>query len=347
MAKNTGLGYEQLATAFRHQNFKPLYFLYGEETFQIDELQRLLIETALQAHERDFNFDLVYGAEAEAQDVLALCAGYPVMAERRVVVVRDFDKLNGNAAFKSYAERPNPQAVVFLTCAQKPNLSAHPYRALKQHAAWSHFKPLYDNEVPGWIKGRAEALGYQIEPQATQMLAEQVGGDLQTLAGEIDKLITFAGGRSTLTADDVLQAGGHAREYNVFELQKALGQGRRADALRIADHMLRQAAHPQGEALMIVAVLTAYFTKLWKMPPGAGRMSNGQIASVIGVSPYFVQEYVAAARRFGPKALERAFAALLAADYELKGGSARDARLVMTLLMPCLVPARSEAQDAR
>ncbi len=340
MAKSTGLGYEQLATAFRHQNFKPLYFLFGEESFLADELQRLLVERALSPEEHAFNYDLVYGAEAEAREVLALCAGFPVGAERRVVVVRDFDKLKGNRAFKSYAEQPNPHAVVLLTCASKPNLSAHPYRALKQHAAWSHFKPLYDNEVPGWIKQRVEAQGGRIEAQAVQMLAEYVGADLRALASEIEKLIVFAGARATLTGGDVIRASGQTREHNVFEMQKALGQGRLPDALHVADRMLRRANNPQSEALMIVAVLTSYFTKLWKMPPGARGMANRKVASVIGVSPYFVQEYVVSARRFGPAGVERAFAALLSADYELKGGAARDPRLVVMLLLRRLCPAR-------
>lgn len=342
MPKDTGLDYKQLATAFEHQNFKPLYFLFGEETFQIDELQALLIETALRPHERDFNFDLVYGAEAEAQEVLALCAGYPAGAERRVVVVRDFDKLKGNRAFKAYAEQPNPQAVVFLACATKPNLSAHPYRALRELAAWGQFKTLYDNQIPGWIQRRAEAQGYRMEPEAVQMLADYVGTDLQAIAGEIEKLITFAGGRTTLTGDDVIKASGQTREFNVFELQKAVGERRPQDALRIAQKMLGQATNAQSEALMIVAVLNAYFTKLWKLPGGAARrMSNNEVARRIGVSPYFAKEYVAAAGRFSRGAIERAFSALLAADYELKGGSRRDAVLIVTLLLRQIAPSEA------
>ncbi len=340
MAKNTGLGYKQLVTAFRHENFEPVYLLFGEETFLVDELQQLLIEEALRPEERDFNLDIVYGADSDAsgESVLALCAGYPAGAARRVVVVRDFDKLRGNRAFKTYAEHPNPQAVVLLVCSSKPNLSAHPYRALKQHAAWGHFKPLYDNEVPGWIKKRAEAQGYHIAPQAVQLLADYVGADLQALAAELDKLTTFAAGRERLTADDVLRTTGQTREHNVFELQKAIGKGRHAEAQHIAARMLRQASNARSEAIKIVAILHGYFTRLWKMPPSAERMSNQAVARRIGVSPYFVKEYVFSARRFDAAALERGFSALMAADYELKGGAARAPHLIITLLLGRLQP---------
>lgn len=340
MARDDGRSYKQLRTAFEHANFDPLYFLYGEEPFLIDELQEVLLANALAPSERDFNLDIVYGAEAEAQEVLALCAGYPVMAERRVVIVRDFDQLQNNRQFTSYAERPNPSAVVLLICKGKPNLSAHPYRALREHAVWGHFKPLYDDEMPGWIKRRVEAQGHQIEPRAVQMLADYVGTDLRSAAEEIEKLITFVGGRETLAGEDVIRASGQTREFNVFELQEALGQGRYTDAMQTAEHMLQQASNARSEAIMIVAVLSTYFNKLWKLLECRGqRLSKGEVARRIGVSPYFVSEYQASLRRFGRADIEEAFEALLAADNELKGGSRRGAAIIVTLLLRRLVPA--------
>ena len=345
---NTGLTYEQLQTAFRHQNVKPLYFFFGEEPFLIDELEALLVEHALAPHERDFNLDIVYGAESEAQAALALCAGYPVMAERRVVILRDFDKLKDNRLFATYAEAPNPSATVVLSCRQKPNLSMQPYRALKQHAAWAHFKQPYANQMPGWITKRAGAQGVRMEPQAVSMLAEQVGTSLQAAAAEIEKLMVYVGGRTTLTAGDVLRAGGQTREVNVFELQRAIGEGRYPDALRITDQMLQQASTPHSEALMIVSILTSYFTKLWKLTTcQAERVPDKAAAARVGVSPFFIKEYLFSLRRFSPSAIQRAFSALLAADYELKGGAGRSERLVLTLLLRRLMPEPLEAGRPR
>jgi DNA polymerase-3 subunit delta len=339
MAKNTGLSYENLDTAFRHQNFEPLYFLFGEEPFLIQELQQTLIEHALAPEERDFNYDLVYGQDTDAQAVLALCAAYPVMAQRRLVIVRNFEQLANNRLFKNYAEQPNPHAIVLLACSGKPNLSAHPYRALKQHAAWGRFKALYDNQMPGWIKKRLQRLGYQIEPQAVQMLADYVGTDLQSAAGEIEKLITFSGKRQRLTADDVLRASGQTREFNVFELQGAIGEGRFHDAVRIAGRLVQQASNGRGEGIRIVAILTTYFMRLQRLGVLQGRgASKRDMARQVGINPYFISEYLVSLRRFSPRRLEQAFAALLAADYELKGGSTRDARLVLLLLLRRLIP---------
>lgn len=327
-------GFDDLAVAFRHGNFRPLYFLYGEEGFLMDELQALLIEHALAPHERDFNLDLFHGPEADARQVLAACMGYPVMAQRRVVVVRAFERLAENRSFVAYAAQPNPSAVVLLLCGGRPNLAAHPYRALREKAVAAEFRPLYERQVPGWIDRRVRGLGLRIEGGAAQMLAQAVGTDLRTLAGEIEKLRAYLGARTTITEQDVLEAGGHLREFNVFELQKAIGAGERDRAATIAARMLAQASNPRGEALMVVTMLTRYFLRLQKLSASLARgVPERQLARQIGVSPYFLKEYLFAVRRLGPAALRRAFAALLAADFELKGGSARDEGLVLLLVL--------------
>ena len=218
-----GVTFKQLETAFDHGNFEPLYFLYGDEQFLIDALQARLVERALGPGERDFNLDIIYGAEADVRQVLATCASYPVMAPRRVVIVRDFEKLKDNRLFKAYAEQPNPTAIVLLVCRSKPNLSAHPYRALKENAVAAEIKPLTAAKVPGWISDRVKAFGLTITPRAGEMLADYVGPDLQTASSEVDKLVSYVGDRKTIEEMDVIRASGQSREFNVFELQNAVG----------------------------------------------------------------------------------------------------------------------------
>ncbi len=334
MAGNAGLTYQELQKAFRQRTFKPLYFLYGDETFLMDELQDLLVQHALEEHERDFNYDLVYGADSDAPAVLSICQAFPMMAARRVVVVRNFMALKRNVLFKHYAAKPNPAAVVLLLCRRKPNLRVHPYRALKQHATWGEFKPFYERQMPQWIAGRIKEQGCHIEPRAAAMLADFVGTSLRAAASEIDKLITYVGDRGRLTAEDVIRASGQTRECNVFELQRAIVDGRGADAQHIGQRMLGAASNKTGELLRIIAFLRSYFARLWKLQ-GCQRqqLSRTEMASVIGVQPYRLKEYLRALRCFPGKTLEEAFSALLAADCEIKGGSHRSAALVLTLLL--------------
>ncbi len=339
MAKNqradTGAAYDDLATAFRHGRFAPVCFFFGEETFLMDELQALAVQHAVAPHERDFNLDVVFGPEGSAQAVLAQCAQFPMMAERRLVVVRGFESLDGNALFKSYAEHPNPSTTLLLLCTGKPNLAQHPYRALKQHATWAEFRALKERQIPGWAEKRFRALGVETESGAASALADLVGTDLRTVASEVEKLATYVGDRRRVTRADVLAAAGHSADQNPFALQDALAAGDVPRALAIADALLATAGNRAGEAIKIVGLLAAYVLRLWKL---TGCLATGtpepQLAGQIGVPPFTVPDYVRAAQRWGPHGLRRAVDALLAADAELKGGSRRDPRTILALALP-------------
>lgn len=326
--------YEELSTSFRHGKFAPLYLLYGEERYFVDRLQALALEKVVAPHERDFNLDILYGRETEAAAALSACASFPMMAERRLVVIRDFDEMEGNERFKAYAEQPNPTAVVILVAGDRVNRSKHPYRAIAEHGVAAEFKRLYDREMPRWLEKDVAERGLSIRPDAVRMLAEYVGTNLQQAATEIGKLVAFVGDRTTIEADDVVQASGQTREFNVFELQKSVSERRYPDAMRIAERLLQQASNGRGEALMIVAVLTSFFSKLWVLTTCQARgLSEKAMTSKIGVPPYFLKEYLNSLRRFDQSALASAFSALVAADYELKGGSSRDERLILSLLI--------------
>lgn len=325
--------YIELKTAFQRRNFAPLYLLYGEERWFIDQLQEELLEHALAPHEKDFNLDLLYGTETDARAALNACQAYPMMAERRVVVIRDFDRMKDNGLFKSLAEQPNPACVVFLVCAGKPNMSRHPYRAIKAGGQAVEFKALYPNQVPRWIETLAKDRGFGLEAKAVQMLAEYVGSSLASVSAELDKLSTYVGEREVITAEDIVQASGQTRDVNVFELQRAVGERQVDRVLHITERLLQQSSNPTGESNMIVAVLTAFFIKLWQLTGlQGGRIPEKEMASVIGVSPFFLREYLACLRRYDVRAIDNALSALLAADFELKGGSQRSDRLILNLM---------------
>ena len=325
--------YIELRSAFRSRNFDPVYLLYGEERYFIDRLQETLLEFAIEPHEKDFNLDILYGSEVDAQTALGVCQAFPMMAARRVVIIRDFDKMKENGLFKALAENPNPSCVVLLVCSGKPNMSRHPYRALREKARAVEFKALYPNQVPRWIETLGKERGFALEPKAVQMLADYVGSSLSALSTELDKLATYVGEREVLTAEDVVQASGQTRDFNVFELQRVVGERRYEDALMISERLLQQSSNQRGESNRIVSVLTSFFRKLWQLTGlQSARVSEKQMASTVGVSPYFLKEYLACLRRFDGKALDGAFSALLAADFELKGGSQRSDRMILNLM---------------
>lgn len=319
-------------TAFKNKAFKPVYYFYGEEKYLIYRLQRLLVEEALQPHEHDFNLSIIYGPEAEGKNVVAECASYPVMAERRVVLIREFEQMPGNELFVSYTKKPNPASIVLISSSGKGN--TNPYRAIAAQAESAKFDALPDRALPGWITREVESHGYAIKPDAAQVLAQLAGGGLRTMATEIQKLLSFVGDRTDILAEDVLEVAGHSREFNVFELQRKVEQREFAESAQIMERMLHVSSNARGMSLMTVSVLSSYFNKLSKLAGRNGRgIAPGELAKMIGVPRYYLKEYQAALKRFPPADREAAFNALLAADSELKGGSERDERLILALLL--------------
>jgi DNA polymerase-3 subunit delta len=166
------------------------------------------------------------------------------------------------------------------------------------------------------------------------MLSDGCGSGLAYASAEVDKLLTFVGERGMITADDVIQASGHTREYNVFELQRMVGERRFESALVIAERLLQHTTNPRGEALRMLSVLGSYFSKLWRLAASKSRgASEAEMAQAAEVRSYFLKEYLHALRNWGGGRLDRAFSALLAADYELKGGSSRTDQLIILLML--------------
>jgi DNA polymerase-3 subunit delta len=199
--------------------------------------------------------------------------------------------------------------------------------------------------MPGWVADRFRAKGYRATGGAAQLLAERLGPGLRAAANEIDKLITFVGDSKEVSEDDVLRAAGASHHSSPFELQKALGRGDDATALAIARAIMAQASNRQGEAIAVVAILTSFLTKLWRLT-GCREVGvpERELPSQIGVNPYFIRDYLSALRHFPPSRLGPAFEALLAADAELKGGTERDPTTILTLALRRIARSRPAHQ---
>lgn len=335
--------YQDLRKDFREGRFKPIYLFYGGESYLPDRLQKILIEQILLPEDRDFNLDVVHGADVNIQSALNICQMAPMLTERRVVVIRGFEQLKGNKLFTSVAKQPNPAAVVLLICEGKPRFDMNPYRALKRNTKavqTVEFAPLWRNQAPKFAFDYAKSQGYEMESRVQNLLVEFLGTGMALLAQEVEKLITYIGEREPkiIRRQDILQASGQTREINIFELQDAIMQRRALDAHQITEQLLLGASSRQGEALRIVSILSSYFLKLWKLHDfRAGRAHSSQLSKHTGISPNMVRRYSDAARIWPVPEVQRAIQLLLSVDSEIKGLSKRSPRLIMTLFITRLL----------
>jgi DNA polymerase III subunit delta len=333
--------FKEFQSAMPGMQIPPVILFHGEEDFLIDEGVRSILEGTLDEGTRGFNLDVVYGSKVDVKEVVALASAFPLMSQRRVVVVKEFEQLATNEQAKelltAYLQKPLESTCLLLVSLQ-PDFRKKPFTDLKKHAALVECKSLYDNQIPEWISKRIRQLGKSADQEACRMLQAYVGNSLRAVQNEIDKLFIFVGEKKQITVGDVAEVVGATKGFTIFELQNAVGRKDLREALTILQAMLRDGQSPQ----MIIVMLTRFFTQLWKISElKAKKIPEASMAREVGINPYFLKQVVQYQSQFSNDHLETGFRALLEADAVLKTTS-RDARLVMDLLLFTLVKGVTE-----
>jgi DNA polymerase-3 subunit delta len=337
-SKRSGFpGYEDFQALARGGKFGPLYLFIGSEDFLIDGCVDQIVDQLVPKESRGFNLDVVYGSKADPKDVVAHASSFPMMGERRVVVVKEFEKLVATEKSKeivgNYIQHPLETTCLVLV-SPDPDLRRRPFAELKKAASIFSCNTLYDSEVPGWTTKRIQSKGKGASIDACRMLQAYVGNSLRALDNEIDKLVIFVGDRKEITTEDIALVVGASKDYTVFDLQNCIGKKNMKEALTVLSRMIESGESPQ----LIIVMLTRFFTTLLKISElHQRRVPESQFAAELRISPYFVKQYQEFHAAFSPAQIESAFRALLSADTTLKTTSTSDPRLIMELLVYTLV----------
>jgi DNA polymerase-3 subunit delta len=334
VAKSEGPTYDELLGALAKKDFKPVYLFYGEESFLIEEATDAVINAALTKDGRGFNLDIVYGSEADAKDVVSHASSFPMMAERRVVIVRDVDKLSNAELLVNYIENPSPSTCFVMTCA-KPDMRKKLFAQAKKNGMAIEFKPLWEKQIPSWIARRAKNDKRAILPHAAEMLAAYVGTSLREICNELEKLYIYIGDRKTIEVDDVTAVVGISKEFSIFELQWAIGAKDTQKATEIMERMIDAGESP----IMMVVMLNKFFQNLWKLGDLRKRnVPQNLYAQQTGIWSY-MDKYLQALARFSSSQIEDAFLLLADVDEKLKS-TQTDEKLLMQTLIVHLTDAR-------
>ena len=220
-----GITYDDILRDLKAKKVAPVYYLMGDEDYFIDKLSDAIVEAVLTEDEKDFNLDILYGAEAEMDKVIELARAYPMMAEKRVVLVREAQAMRSIEGLETYLAHLTPTTVlVFCHKHGKLDTRKAAAKAIQQVGVIYESKRLYDNQVASFISQYLHKHNVDIEPQAIQMLASHVGSDLSRLTTEMDKLLLALNGGRVVGASLVEEQTGVSKDFNDFELQSALAQ---------------------------------------------------------------------------------------------------------------------------
>ncbi len=333
--------YNDFLEATKGKKYAPVYLFIGEEEFLSEECVDRVIQDLLTADTKAFNLDIVYGSKADASEVMAHAASFPMMSDRRVVVIKEFDKLLSSDSVKelvsAYIARPLDSTCLVLL-AEKPDFRTKPFNDLKKSGATFSFTPLYENQVPAWIAARCKKMGKEADIEACRLMYAYVGNSLRAIQNELDKLFTYLGERMRITPEDVADVVGVSRGFTVFDLQNAIGKKNIGDAIRIVKRMIETGEAPQLSIIM----LTRYFNIVWKIQDmlkfGA---SETEIIAATKISPYYFKDYLEAARRFSSLQIENSFSVLLDADLQLKSTSPDPFHLMEMLVYSLITDIKS------
>jgi DNA polymerase-3 subunit delta len=328
--------YDDFLEATKGKNYAPVYLFIGEEDFLSEECVERVIRDLLTAETKAFNLDIVYGSKADASQVMAHAASFPMMSGMRIVVIKEFDKLVSGESAKelvsAYIARPLESTCLVLL-AEKPDFRTKPFTDLKKSGAVYSFNLLYDNQVPAWIATRCKSMGKEADMEACRLMQAYVGNSLRAIQNELEKLFTYLGERTRVTPEDVADVVGVSRGFTVFDLQKAVGKKNIGEAVRIVKRMIETGETPQ----LSIVMLTRYFHLVWKVQDmvhyGA---SDTEVLTATRISPYYFKDYAEAARRFSSSQIENSLRALLDADRQLKSTSP-DPNNLMEMLVFSLI----------
>ena len=307
------------------------YLLAGEETYFIDRALTKLVGLALEGAPRDFNLDVFYGKDSRADDVAAQASTLPMMAERRVVVLKEADRLRDLAPIKAYLKDPAPETVFVMTAADADRSKEKTLAdALPKDGVHAHFYHHKDYELPRFIKSIAAESGAKVEDAAAEYLVEALGDNLALVEAELNKVFNYIGDRKTVTEADVRDSVGDFGLPLVYDLIDAVADKRAGAALDTLAKLLREGEVP----VVMLGTMSAHWRKLVeakeKLRQGADRAQlSKQFRLFFGAEKRFWRQVDGASDH----ELARAFHLMQAADTGLKGGSGLTPALVMERLV--------------
>lgn len=308
----------KIVNDIKQGNIKPLYFFMGEEPYYIDRLTEYIENNVLSEEEKGFNQMVLYGKDVSIEDVVSNAKRYPMMADRQVVIVKEAQELSRNIEkLESYADNPQPSTVLvfaykYKTLDKRKKIT----KLLEKNGLVFESKKLYENQVADWIKRVLSGKNYTIEPKAAAMLVEFLGNDLSKINNELEKLMIILPAGNTITPKLIEDNIGISKDYNVFELRKAIGERDELKAYRIADYFSQ---NPKDNPLvMTTGLVFGFFSQLLQYH-GLKDKNPSNVAKLLRINLYFVKDYDIALRNYPMRKVSSIVATLRDIDVKSKG----------------------------
>jgi DNA polymerase III subunit delta len=313
------VNYDNIIRDINNNIFSPIYFLSGDEPYFIDHIVSLLENTILDEGLKGFNQTVIYGRDITVKEIIDLSRRYPMMGNYQVVIVKEAQYLNKIEDFESYITDPLNTTILIIAYKHKKvdkRKSFYKKMSSSKSTIVYNAEKLKDYAIPKWIESVIKEKGFSISPVALMLMSEYLGNDLGKITNEIDKLVININSDTLITEDEIEKNIGISKDYNLFELQNSLVSKDHLKAFRIVEYF---ESNPKDHPLqMITVMLHNYFMKIF-LYHNIRNNDQNKIASELGIPPFFVKDYVNAARSFPPQKIKQIISSIRILDLKSKG----------------------------
>ncbi|HEY9164949.1 MAG TPA: DNA polymerase III subunit delta [Candidatus Kryptonia bacterium] len=334
--------FQKFSSDVKKKKFKRIYLIYGNEDYFISKATDLITQAAVDPANRSFNLDVLDGSECTSEDVLSSALSFPFVGDKRLTIVKKFERMDKRHRVDVAAHLADvPDSSILCLVAGEIKSSEEPYKTISPVAETLIFNHLKGAELTEFLVDYARKLDKDIAPGNADFLIDLTGDSLGDLTSELEKLSLYVGDRKQIEFDDISAAVGKSRTFNIFELQRAIGQRNSPRAYEVGIKMLES-----GEKSVYIGfMLTRYFLNLIQVKHFAakGLNTNEMSTRIFGRWNPFLNEYVSAARMYSMPRLRKAVATLLDADSKLKSGGYSDADALAIILSEILDSKTAEA----
>lgn len=310
--------YEEIISDLKNRIFKPVYFLAGEEPYYIDLITEYIQEKVLPEAEKAFNQIILYGDDTNIAAIIDTARRFPMMASHQVLIIKEAQSLKKLDDLIIYLEKPLLSTIlVFSYKYNTIDKRTRLYKTLESHGVYFESSRIRDYLIPAWIERYLMIKGIKTDPSASAMLTEYLGTDLHKIVNELDKLIiTLPPGKPFITTSLIEKNIGISKDYNNFELQKAIGEKNILKANMIVHYF---ADNPKDNPITLsIASLFGFFSKLLTFHYLTDKSKNN-VAAVLKVNPFFVKEYENSASKYNVSKTVQIISLLRTYDMKSKG----------------------------
>ncbi len=308
---------DSILKELKNKVYYPVYFLHGDEPYYTDLISSHIEKEILTDEEKEFNLTILYGKETDALTVVSHAKRFPMMSNYQVVLIKEAQDMKNQDALIPYIEKPLMSTILVLCYKNKtPDKRTKLVKLLYEKAAVLESKRLYDNKIPEWINSYLHKKGFRINPRAGMLLSEYIGSNLSRVANELDKLMINLPGKEEITIKHIEDNIGISKDFNIFELQSALGSKNIFKANQIAKYLGENTK--SNPLVLTIGSLYNFFSKIL-LYHSLSDKSRNNAASVLRVNPYFVSDYETAAGNYSLPKTIRIISHLRECDLRSKG----------------------------